>query len=111
MPEVTIRVRPPARIERVWYRRLGLPAPEGTGSSGPRHADWVRLLPYGWRWLHHVYAVLVGFFWLPCPLCGRPFGGHESGDSVPNPTRPATYVAICSRCTITRATTDEGSRE
>jgi succinate dehydrogenase/fumarate reductase flavoprotein subunit len=29
------------------------------------------------RFLHCVYAFLNGYFWLPCPLCGRKFGGHE----------------------------------
>lgn len=30
------------------------------------------------RWVHHVYAVIAGYFWLPCPNCGRMFGSHES---------------------------------
>jgi hypothetical protein len=29
------------------------------------------------RTLHRLYAHWAGFFWLPCPLCGRYFGGHE----------------------------------
>lgn len=29
------------------------------------------------RWVHCVYAFLAGYFWLPCPICGRKFGGHE----------------------------------
>jgi hypothetical protein len=29
------------------------------------------------RILHRLYAHLFGYFWLPCPLCGRMFGGHE----------------------------------
>lgn len=29
------------------------------------------------RWMHHLYANLNGKFWLPCPRCGREFGGHE----------------------------------
>jgi len=32
------------------------------------------LLP---RWLHRLYARFLGYFWLPCPICGRCFGGHE----------------------------------
>ena len=24
-------------------------------------------------------AALGGYFWLPCPVCGDPFGGHELG--------------------------------
>ena len=30
------------------------------------------------RWTHRVYARLLGYFWLPCPQCGRMFGGHEA---------------------------------
>jgi len=29
------------------------------------------------RWLHKVIAKVGHFFWLPCPRCGREFGGHE----------------------------------
>lgn len=34
------------------------------------------------RFVHRAYAALAGYFWLPCPLCGHGFGGHErsSGD-------------------------------
>lgn len=31
----------------------------------------------GPRWMHRTYAALAGYFWLPCPTCGRHFGGHE----------------------------------
>ena len=29
------------------------------------------------RTIHKIYAWLFGYFWLPCPMCGRMFGGHE----------------------------------
>jgi hypothetical protein len=29
------------------------------------------------RFLHKLYAHAVGYFWLPCPICGRMYGGHE----------------------------------
>lgn len=29
------------------------------------------------RFAHRAYAFLAGYFWLPCPMCGRKFGGHE----------------------------------
>lgn len=29
------------------------------------------------RILHKLYANLFGYFWLPCPNCGKMFGGHE----------------------------------
>lgn len=32
------------------------------------------------RW-HHLRAVLGGYFWHPCPVCGRMFGGHEVSDA------------------------------
>ena len=31
------------------------------------------------RTLNRIYAWLFGYFWLPCPVCGREFGGHECG--------------------------------
>ena len=30
-----------------------------------------------WRWLNRLYAYVRGYFWLPCPICGENFGGHE----------------------------------
>jgi hypothetical protein len=78
--------------------------PEMSGHTGPWHSGWVRLLPYRWRWFHHAYADAFGFFWLPCPLCGKPFGGHETGGDIPDPTRqPGGGVCICSKCTRRRA--------
>jgi len=29
------------------------------------------------RFLHKFWAMLFGYFWMPCDLCQRPFGGHE----------------------------------
>ena len=29
------------------------------------------------RWLHRWHAWQMGYFWRPCPICGRNFGGHE----------------------------------
>jgi hypothetical protein len=33
-----------------------------------------------WRWLSRLYAAVFGYFWMPCPVCGRFFGGHEAGE-------------------------------
>ncbi len=33
--------------------------------------------PVRWRWLNRWYAKALGYFWLPCPICVEPFGGHE----------------------------------
>lgn len=34
------------------------------------------------RFFHAIYAFVGPYFWLPCRLCGKKFGGHEykSGD-------------------------------
>lgn len=29
------------------------------------------------RLLHKRFAKTFGYFWIPCPLCGNMFGGHE----------------------------------
>ena len=29
------------------------------------------------RRLNKLYANVFGYFWLPCPVCGEDFGGHE----------------------------------
>jgi hypothetical protein len=75
----------------------------------PPDVGWIRMedgpisrLP---RWVHHAYALVAGYFWLPCPLCDRLFGGHEARDidglssSTParEPGRPDR--AICPACT------------
>jgi hypothetical protein len=31
------------------------------------------------RIYHRLYALVHGYFWLPCPICGKKFGGHELG--------------------------------
>lgn len=61
------------------------------------------------RCLHQLYAFWLGYFWLPCPLCGKYFGGHEWKDRKgrssrivdPARSRPgATYrTGICPNCT------------
>ena len=75
--------------------------------------DWFgRAVPYRFRRVHQAYAFVTGFFWMPCPLCGQPFGGHEWRDidgqpaSVPDPSQPPpgpyaafTSKGICPQCT------------
>lgn len=29
------------------------------------------------RFMNMVYAKVFGYFWIPCPVCGKYFGGHE----------------------------------
>jgi len=58
------------------------------------------------RALNRIYAALLGYFWLPCPICGQEFGGHEwlwkDGDidraSVAAPDGK-TRIGICPDCT------------
>lgn len=52
------------------------------------------------RWFR---AKAGGYFWLPCPNCGRPFGGHEqpNGQLL---TGPGTAKVTCPRCPHTYIT-------
>jgi hypothetical protein len=64
----------------------------------------ISLLP---RWCHQLYARGLGYFWLPCPLCGQMSGGHEWKDRNGLPSSvPAyrygespRYEGICPQCT------------
>lgn len=39
-----------------------------------RRPHWLPAYP---RLLNRAYAFVFGYFWLPCPLCGFYYGGHE----------------------------------
>ena len=92
-------MRPPTRLERLWYRWLRT-TPPLTTSPLPRSQAWIRLLPQSWTHIHRWYAARHGLFWLPCILCGRHSGGHQWGGSIPDPTRgPGATVGICPHCT------------
>ena len=52
------------------------------------------------------YAKRHGYYWLPCPLCGDEFGGHEAHGSIPT-AEPNTYEHICPACTAERQRTAE----
>jgi len=64
------------------------------------------------RILARLYAVCFGYSWIPCPACGRKFGGHEwatvdghfdvtpIGDQRGSTTRAQ---GICPACTGTGA--------
>jgi hypothetical protein len=105
----TMRLRRPAWIIRV-IRRLR--NPDGNWpilDTRPWWHHWTVMIPYRFRALHQAYAAARSYFWLPCPLCDRPFGGHEwrhvNGlpSSVPDPTGEQSgylaYVGICPECT------------
>jgi hypothetical protein len=57
------------------------------------------------RWLNRLRAWWGGYFWLPCDLCGREFGGHEwlirykLPASIPKPGHPGMGTGICPDCT------------
>ena len=77
-------------------------------TSRPWLDDWFAwLVPYAFRNVHRRYAAAHGYFWLPCPLCDKPSGGHEwrkvagRPDSIPDPLDPRRqlWVGICPRCT------------
>jgi hypothetical protein len=47
------------------------------------------------RWWHRLYAESMGYFWLPCPMCGEMFGGHESSDEATPDDR-----VVCRACAV-----------
>lgn len=47
------------------------------------------------RRLHQLYASLMGYFWLPCPVCGRCFGGHEWQVGCSIPMKDGVYISRC----------------
>ena len=53
-----------------------------------------RRTPVWWRWLR---ARIGGYFWGPCPICGKPYGGHEAnkGDLM---TSWSGGVMTCPNC-------------
>lgn len=70
-------------------------------------ADYfVQYVPESARKAHELFAKALGYFWLPCPLCGAYSGGHEWRDidgmacSIPDPDgAPGSHLGICRACT------------
>lgn len=58
----------------------------------------LRKIVYTPRFLHWLYAEINGYFWLPCPICGKCFGGHEWIDG--NSLRKTEYsgAGVCPKC-------------
>ena len=58
------------------------------------------------RLVHFLIASIGGYFWLPCPRCGRMFGGHERKggtdllDAWPNPAYGGGMMGLicCKHC-------------
>ena len=48
------------------------------------------------RLFHRLYAFFCGYFWLPCPICGREFGGHEKNGYLMDD--PFGGRMVCSNC-------------
>lgn len=49
------------------------------------------------RLWNRVRAFFGGYFWLPCPICGKNFGGHEIGDGTLM-TDPGGGLSVCRDC-------------
>lgn len=58
------------------------------------------------RILHHLYAFVCGYFWLPCPRCGEYFGGHEW---MNHPLAGIDGKGICPACTHKRIDAGENT--
>lgn len=97
--EVTLTMRPPGLVQRLWYWSIRLPVPLAV-SRRRRSDDWIRLLPQSWTRIHQRHAAKHGLYWTSCLLCSRPYGGHQHAGSIPDPTGPpGSGVGICPACT------------
>ena len=56
------------------------------------------------RFIQWIYAFIHGYFWLPCPICGESFGGHEwahdiyTGGGAIHPNMPSGGTGVCPDC-------------
>jgi len=44
------------------------------------------------------YANQHGYFWLPCPICGEYFGGHETNCDRHFTSLDGRHWSICPKC-------------
>ena len=49
------------------------------------------------RFFNRIYAGILNYFWLPCPKCGKMFGGHEAGNNKVMTTPYNGYIC-CKEC-------------
>lgn len=63
-----------------------------TGSGEAQEEGGGMMLP---RFAHKAYAKAMGYFWLPCPVCGRMFGGHEARSSEGSMLRMVCSDPFC----------------
>jgi hypothetical protein len=57
-------------------------------------------IPRRFTKLRRAYAVIAGYFWLPCPKCRQWFGGFEIGrhmDTYPTEI-PGVFRCVCKWC-------------
>lgn len=47
------------------------------------------------RWWARLRAWLGGYFWAPCPVCGRPFAGFECTGTLAEQTRERMTCPHC----------------
>ena len=53
------------------------------------------------RIFQQVYAFSHGYFWLPCPICSKNFGGHEKGHAIytgGDANLPSGGKEVCPNC-------------
>ena len=50
------------------------------------------------RFLNKIYANIAGYFWLPCPICGEYFGGHEWKDDCELMINSHSGKGVCQEC-------------
>lgn len=47
---------------------------------------------------HRIYAFIFGYFWLPCPICKKEFGGHQKNGILYTDYKLTTGKCICPNC-------------
>ncbi len=51
------------------------------------------------RFFNKIYANMMQYFWLPCALCTRMFGGHEIAKTILM-TGFTSGEAVCKKCEL-----------
>lgn len=110
-----IRCKYPTGAMLAAYLSRGLEPPLSVGYSyRPWSLGRAMLRDTADRAFHARYAMRHGFFWIPCPRCGKYFGGHEISTTVPDPERGSNAgKGVCTYCTVrlspnTRQENDRG---
>lgn len=50
------------------------------------------------RKINKWYANMLGYFWIPCPICGNNFGGHEWKLKNTLEYKDSSGKGVCSDC-------------